>query len=297
MAPLTTNHKQAHSNKLKLPKLLEEKLFALYQSKTQDTQHQVQTHLAPLLRTLALQELKEGKSSLARNFRKQCRDTDINLTSFLTRQSHSGTWATYIELSALAEKLGFHLVVKDINQNRQEEYPLHRVENDDAPIMVITNHNNTHWSYNGHTIGDGNCGYNAIAKFLLAIKTPFYEKHLRTDNKASLHLSQSAPKTCQESSYEEVAIQQQQKIFEHYFPLIQKQPKPSELEQLSQLEEIRISQLPAAEQQQIQSDRALALKLAIDGTTFLPKDSTPCLKTLQDLQNDHFILSPAKLEG
>lgn len=129
----------------------------------------IQDALAHALRALAIDNLRHGTGAVASGFRGeyfpeafQCAPT---WQDFCKKQEKDREWGTYIELKSLAATFGFSVVVT----TNSAEFVLHRAEDPKAPIMQVTNTDNTHWDFKGtgQTKGNGNCLYNSVAQFLL----------------------------------------------------------------------------------------------------------------------------------
>lgn len=142
-----------------------------------------QKKLAVILRAKTIAHLRSGQGPVANSFRRQYTNDDHKAadrpktyTEFLDQQAKNHTYATDIELQALAElaeqhDLPFSIKVIIINSEKNEQHTaneFYKAKNTDAPVIHLTCKDNNHWSYNKHTFGDGNCLYNAIAQFVQA---------------------------------------------------------------------------------------------------------------------------------
>lgn len=100
----------------------------------------------------------------------QLRNNLINmgqLDYFIQKQSPDGVWATYLELTLLAEL--FHVNLKVLyKQHPGQATFLNADVTNDKPTVTLSNDANIHWTavVNGQEVttpGDGNCGYHAFA--------------------------------------------------------------------------------------------------------------------------------------
>lgn len=236
----------------------------------------VQTALAPILRQMAIQHLREGQGIVARGFRAEYGYTATDdMNTFLDKQARNGVWGTYVELAALGELFGCDIVVTTIHKGiEQEPWCVHRAsdEQDAKPLIHLYNRNNTHWffSSDASTKGDGNCLYNAVAEALYAMlpKQPTATKSVVTVAVAPANTA-----TFFKSPIEEIAKQQQKDIEDAIKRTlaIQKSPTPAEAHHAFEAEEKRLASLSPEELQQIREDHQLAIKLAMEEEV-----QTPC---------------------
>ena len=103
--------------------------------------------------------------------------TNLNATGtmneFVGSQSKDRAWATYLELTLLAELLGTNFAVK-MSGGAKNPTILTANPSEHKPTITLVNENNTHWSASidgskKSTLGDGNCGYNAFALSLASM--------------------------------------------------------------------------------------------------------------------------------
>ena len=89
------------------------------------------------------------------------------LDYFIKTQSPDKVWATYLELTLLAELFQVNLKVLYKQHPGQSTF-LNADVSEDKPTVTLSNDANTHWSavVDGKEVptpGDGNCGYHAFA--------------------------------------------------------------------------------------------------------------------------------------
>jgi len=236
-----------------------------------------QNKMAANLRKTAIDWLAHGHGVVAKNFRGEFTVANIGNDGqkFLEKQSRPGVWGTYIEATALAEKLGVNLVVTSRNAQGQENtFVLYKAENLDAPTVFLHNNKNQHWSSmrsTTPTAGDGNCLYNAIAQ----------ELHFIAKNPEQAQ--KSPPQQVQVKTWPTAAVSapKEQDILKHQHDIEEKlarTPKPSEVEKNLLAEKERIAKLSPQEQKQIASDYRYALKIAAQGFDDAQEDSSPKLR-------------------
>ncbi|MCX7116765.1 MAG: hypothetical protein NTW94_02445 [Legionellales bacterium] len=252
---------------------VEETLFSL-------DEIQVQNKLADTLRQAAIHHLKTGQGVLAGAFRGEYLATRLDTDSipaadyvvhFLQKQAKDGEWGTYIEAGALGELLGCSVMVTPIKKDgvSQEPMCLYRAPTlalgVEAPVVQLKNYGNTHWAVNNHTLGDGNCLYNAFAQALqtlvrpeLAIHEPLEVAHAPSHHDLSPDDQQAV-----------IELVLEQKRIMGY---VLKHPTPVEMETELSKEKVRISALPIKEQQQIEADHRLALELASEDMGYVKRN-------------------------
>jgi len=131
-----------------------------------------QVDMAKKLRELTFQYLRGDLKNLVEDGPevKELR-TNLNATGtmsqFVANQSPNRAWATYLELTLLAELVGANFAVT-MSGGREKPTILTAKPREDKPTIVLNNEHNTHWSakidgVNKNTHDDGNCGYNAFA--------------------------------------------------------------------------------------------------------------------------------------
>ncbi len=214
---------------------------SLYDLVTENRGYELQRKAAVQLRENAIDHLRNGKGVVARAFRGEYVASGLgHYSDFLDRQSKDKAWGTYLEATAIGEKYNLNVIVTPVtNGKAQEPICLYRPEDENAPTVHLYNDNNVHWrSANDpeHTLGDGNCLYNALAQEFAALE------------------SKEAKKACNisDTPTQQLAIKQ----------AVEKQEKPSTMAESFESEKSRIVNLPVEEQKQIESDYQLALKLA-----------------------------------
>lgn len=250
----------------------------------------VQRKYASTFRQLAIDHLQYGEGPVAEGFRSGGNMVDpssnsceeVSTAEFLRKQAREGEWGTYIELSGLAERLKFTVVVTTINTHtgKKQDFILYRAEDDKAPVIHLENINNKHWQYNGYAKGDGNCMYNAVARALCAygksqMSSQERQASLRDDDRFQEDvLSTNSQSTFGKvlSEVETKAVQEQSQVFDKYRDLIENAPKPSVVAERNQQAEKQFNDYLATLTdekrtevlQQIQQDRRLALRLAVE---------------------------------
>lgn len=147
---------------------------ALQQLFLQTTENQIQTILAPFLRDVTINhmrnsELSEYAIAFRTAFLQRLEPTD--LLEYLTLQARNREWATEVEAGALADLLDMRVKITTVNDGVPQTPFVVGLENDSRePLVHLYNENNTHWYlYEGQsyrTIGDGNCLYNAFAQII-----------------------------------------------------------------------------------------------------------------------------------
>jgi len=229
----------------------------------------VQTAWAPLLRKIAIEELRQGNGVIAKSYRgefthvapalEELKSSQNQYNTYLSAQAKNGAWLNYIELGALAERLGVNLVITPIKNGVQQTPYCPVKQPAELGEITYTVHlycsNNKHWHVDKNpasTKGDGNCGVNAFAQSLTRLvrqqeKTNIAAVHDETKSTATLI-----------SNQEQLAVDDQKRILN----TIKKQPSSTQLHQQCLEEKQRISKLSKSEQKQISDDHALAVKLA-----------------------------------
>ncbi len=133
-----------------------------------DNLKNVQAKYAVELRAAAIKHLRTSSMPVATGFRGQyIHALSTCFEEFLSPQSKDKAWGTYIELTALAEKYNYTVLVTCKNGQQDTTVCLYR-GSDNAPTLHLDNWSNTHWGVHGRrsqeTLGDGNCLYNAFAQ-------------------------------------------------------------------------------------------------------------------------------------
>ena len=127
---------------------------------------ELQGALAPALRSLTTQHL--GCDSFA-VLEKELRAKRKAAKTSFTDHKLNEAWETDIQIKALAELLGCHLIVTAINNKTKEINTRHikRAEQDDSPIIHLRCKLDP-WSYNSKNFGDNDDHYfyNAMASAL-----------------------------------------------------------------------------------------------------------------------------------
>lgn len=145
---------------------------------------ELQTILAPFLRALAIEHIREGSTTYVTEFRELYDDVvgnvdtheagdAVNITTFLNQQSQNGIYATDIEAGALAEKLGVTFAWTQVNADNFPSQPTcigYHSSQEDAAIIHLYNRPGDHFfvvagEYKS-TLGDGNCLYNGFAQII-----------------------------------------------------------------------------------------------------------------------------------
>jgi hypothetical protein len=226
------------------------RLLNVNQAAIQVSEVAIQEQFAGQLRALAIQHLRYGQGVVANSFRGEYLGSGLgSYEDFLNTQSRDTVWGSYIEATALAEKLGCHLVVTPVKgQVEQKPLCLYRAADEKAPVIHLYNSNNTHWYLNHKTQGNGNCLYNAFAQALQTV----VKEELRSE----------APTLVSSSKSSLFAASEESKHQQEIFSIIKTHPTPQELEVELQAEQERMSKLPLAEREQIAADYQLALQLA-----------------------------------
>lgn len=154
------------------------------------------------------------------------------MKEFVDSQSPNGAWATYLDLTLLAELVGANFAVK---MSGGSEHPtiLSAAPREDKPTITLDNTHNTHWSAQidgtkKSARGDGNCGYNAFALSLatLAPQKPIFSSSLREEAtgdtiSAAAKIIRHEEEIRLKSSIQ--AAQQAEKQYEHAMQTIQQQ--------------------------------------------------------------------------
>ncbi|STX52109.1 Predicted cysteine protease (OTU family) [Legionella busanensis] len=215
------------------------------------------------LRKQAIDHLDESNQVVARNFRGEYLAAGLGkYKDFLNEQKKVGTWGTYIEAIALAEKYNVNLVVTPVAHGiKQEPICLYRSNDSDAKTIHLYNNDNTHWYVDSQTQGDGNCLYNAFAQALFNLKLIKLEDNDNTESLSSIKSVDEGPirdlSIFSRNYQEDVRVQQ-----EAIQLAISKAPKATEREQDFDQEKARIGKLSPEEQKQIADDHAYALRIA-----------------------------------
>jgi len=217
---------------------------------------------APLLRKLAIEHLRNGDSDVANGFRVSFLATcDRTIDEYLAVQGQDGVWGTDIEATALAELFGFNL---DIITNT---LPMrcHNV-GEHAPTITLINLFNTHWSYYGNALGDGNCLYNAmLLAFYDLTKEEGQEFPLVTDSSANFLRNAYNRMFRPNSINPEIAIEKQRETFAKYNRrAIKNEPLLNPLAIVEQQELLAgiLASLPEVVQTQVAEDNAIAIQTA-----------------------------------
>lgn len=192
------------------------------------------------------------------------------MDQFVRSQSQNGAWATYLELTLLAELVGANFAVK-MSGGRENPTILTAAPREDKPTITLVNEHNTHWSAQidgtkKSTRGDGNCGYNAFALSLasLAPQKPKYSPLGIREQATGVAVSSAAKIIWQEEALKlNASIHEAQKAEEQFESTMQKikQESPAKFNSI---------------QEQIHEDYLFALTLAMndlpdeDGTTSTP---------------------------
>ena len=138
-------------------------------------------------------------------------NADGTMNKFVGLQSKDRAWATYLELTLLAELLGTNFAVK-MSAGGKNPTILTANPSEDKPTITLVNENNTHWSASidgskKTTLGDGNCGYNAFALSLASMArnelstvaaVSSAAKIIQQDESLRLHASIDQAKTAEE---------------------------------------------------------------------------------------------------
>lgn len=260
-----------------------------------------QRKLAPILRSVAMDHLHHGIGQVALDFQESIQNPALkaDYANFFQERSKNGIWASDIEYQALCEFFAVNGWVTSINAKQEKRtWQIHKAINDDAPTIHLHNSNNVHWYVQNPSdiLGDGNCLYNAFATALQtasfahtiqrkvvahAAQQPFgntvkadesrqnpEEVKLQATADAKQQQAQAEPKLTASQAPKQSGLfkPSHMKVTDDQAIALQRQL----LAQLSKkssaptqaLEQERIAKLPLAEQQQINNDYKLALKLA-----------------------------------
>lgn len=235
--------------------------------------HTIQTKLASTLRQQAIEHLRHSNDVVARSFRGEYIKTGLGYPNdFLNQQAINGAWGTYLEATALGERLGCNIVVTPVQKGiEQAPICLYRAEDKNAKTIHLYNSNNTHWYVDNKTQGDGNCLYNACAQALQAHVQAEFPK---PTSQARLF------KTKLDTIKSDISntLEQQHKILK----AIQEQPTPKERKAAFTKEQTRIDILPHQEQQQIQGDHKLAIELAYEDMGYAKTNPTYLKAALEE---------------
>lgn len=169
----------------------------------------IQLKLAPLLRHIAIHHLKKGQTNYVSNTKSEIEtliktqsftiDGEVfykNINQFLYMQEQPFEWATAIEVGALADFFNIEIYMIPITQQGNQHKKIRATcasQNQDPDhahspkyTIYIYNTNNYHWHNNPnspqHTIGDGNCLYNALALELSKIIKLELQKNTELNN-------------------------------------------------------------------------------------------------------------------
>lgn len=154
---------------------------------TQANDKDIQIHLAPYLRELAVHQLETSTTEVPKAFRQRYSDlmTELqeaqetiehftpSLEAFYQQHRRHGEYGTDVLAIALAEKFEINFACTHINNHSKRYLQLHKVPQEDAYTVHLYNQNNVHFyvrqNESGSTIGDGNCMYNGFAQVLQQI--------------------------------------------------------------------------------------------------------------------------------
>jgi len=251
----------------------------------------IQHALATDLRRLSLNHLANGQGHIAKSFRGEYIHAAMGpYQDFIKAQSKPGTWGTYLEATALGELLGCHVIVTPVkNGNQQKPICLYRASDETASTIHLYNSNNTHWYVNSKTKGDGNCLFNAFAQALQQTVKPTLQKETAEKDTGPItnHSNHffNQPETTENMRQ---ALQLQRTI---EAAAVKSHPKPAEYEAMNLREMQRISELPVAEQRQIQNDYALALKLATEDLAYV-KNNVNFVKSMSSNVDESSFIKP-----
>lgn len=237
------------------------KKFALDKSIFEKDNWQVQRQLAPLLRQIAVNHLATANTPAAKAFRGEYLLVARRpYQTYLDGQKRNGAWGTDIEAIALAETLGFNIVVTSVCKDRPDKTWCLHLQDPKLPTVHLYNYGNYHWTNgkNSSTIGDGNCLYNAVAKELKKLIYPQQHELLNEKHKP---LSKNSIFQ-KDSSTNKKILESQKRIHAAIANAIQNDQTPEQREVAYRKEEERIKKLPKEEQQQIAEDYKLSLQLA-----------------------------------
>ena len=163
----------------------EDKNISIVPDIFQKSNTQVQTELAPVLRSIAVEHLRNAQTPTAKTFRgDHLLVKDEEYTEYLRRQAQNGAWGSDIEAVALGEALGLNIVVTSVYKNRTDATWCLHLQDESLPTIHLYNFGNQHWSNgrNSQTIGNGNCLYNAVAKSLKELVVPKTQNTVLTAN-------------------------------------------------------------------------------------------------------------------
>lgn len=238
-------------------------------------EHTFQIAMAAKLRQLTFQYLRGDLIGVVEDG-PQVKELRTNLNAsgtmdkFVRSQSPNGAWATYLELTLLAELVGANFAVK-MSGGRENSTMLTAAPREDKPTITLDNEHNTHWSAQidgtkKSTRGDGNCGYNAFALSLASLapqKPTFSPPEIRkqatvspvssaSSSAAAASFSSAAQTIRQEEALRlKATIQESQKAEEQFESTMQriKQESPEQFDNI---------------QKQIHEDYLFALTLAVN---------------------------------
>lgn len=230
------------------------KKVALDKSIFEKDNRQVQRQLAPLLRQIAVNHLATANTPAAKAFRGEyLLVAGRPYQTYLDRQKINGTWGTDIEAIALAEALGFNVVVTSVCENRPDKTWCLHLQDPKLPTVHLYNYGNYHWTNgkNSSIIGDGNCLYNSVAERFKELIHPQQRKPL---SKNSIFQA--------ENNANKEILESQKRIHTAIASAVQNDETPEQREIAYRKEEERIKKLSKEEQQQIAEDYKLSLQLA-----------------------------------
>ena len=170
------------------------------------------------------------------------------MNQFVGSQSKDRAWATYLELTLLAELLGTNFAVK-MSGGGKNPTILTANPSEDKPTITLVNDQNTHWSASidgskKSTLGDGNCGYNAFALSLASMT--------RKERSTVAAVTSAAKIIRDDESLRLTASIDEARIAEEQYDAAMTRIKEESPDQYNQI------------QKQIHDDYQVALKLAMD---------------------------------
>jgi len=160
-----------------------DKAYALLFEQTKDIERQ--KILAPFLRTLAVEHLRDGNTETTRNIKQQYteivggvntqeRGDAPTFEDFLHEQGRNGVYANDLAAVALAEVLNVTFAATHVNKQymagEAKPFVYHKAHEPNTLIFHLFNYNNNHFfiteGHYGSTFGDGNCFYNGFAQII-----------------------------------------------------------------------------------------------------------------------------------